>query len=57
MSLRLFFNVFRRLLQVFQLLPEGFEELYRSVSDLLQSGLDCLSENGLTALGVFDMLI
>lgn len=57
MSLRLFFNVFRRLLRVFQLLPEGADELYRSVSDLLQSGLNCLSEGGLTALGVFDMLI
>lgn len=39
------------------MLPEGAEELCCSVSDLLQSDLKCLSEGGLTALSVFDMLI
>lgn len=57
MSLWFHFNVCRRLPQVFQLLPEGTEELCGSVSGLLQSDLDFLSEDGLTALGVFDMLI
>lgn len=39
------------------MLPEGVEELCCSVSDLLQSGLNSLSEGGLTALGIFDMFI
>ncbi|TNN65230.1 hypothetical protein EYF80_024519 [Liparis tanakae] len=40
-----------------QVLPEGVEEPGSSAPNLLQSVVNCLSEGGLTALGVFDMLI
>lgn len=39
------------------MLPERVEELCCCVSDLVQSALQCLSEGGVTALGVFDVLI